>query len=97
MEEPRGASGAGETGAGQAVAPQVASGLPGATVPVVAPVVAPRPEVAPAPRRHEVVVEHRGAFAIATCADCGWTGRARRAVANAVDDADLHRNLGAGL
>lgn len=52
----------------------------------------------PEPQRpHEVTVTHRGMFAVATCTDCTWTGRARRAVANAVEDADLHRNLGAGL
>lgn len=56
-----------------------------------------RTEQALLPPRHEVTVLHRGAFAVASCADCGWTGRARRAVANAVEDADLHRNLGAGL
>ena len=48
-------------------------------------------------RPHSVSVVHRGSFAVATCADCDWTGRARRAVANAHEDADLHRNLGAGL
>jgi hypothetical protein len=48
-------------------------------------------------RPHEVTVRHRGMFAVATCTDCDWTGRARRAVANAVEDADLHRNLRVGL
>ncbi|MGN6245045.1 MAG: hypothetical protein ACTHQ3_15440, partial [Motilibacteraceae bacterium] len=59
----------------------------------------PSPLIDPAvhERPHEVSVVHRGMFAVATCADCDWTGRARRAVSSARADADLHRNLGAGL
>jgi hypothetical protein len=50
-----------------------------------------RPQPPDAAAAHEIVIDHRGSFAHAACAACGWRGPGRRALLRAHADGSRHR------